>query len=152
MNLAKITSLFLSTTFVAGCASNYSPYGAQGPGLVASGRMTESGQYAEVGMEFTTWGDFVALVSPNRWKSPIATGGSLSWVNPVAWSEDPGRTGRIFLGEAVVAGGAVAAVSVSDGSSGGSGSGINGGTTDSGTATPHPPPGSGGDVPPPPEI
>ena len=100
---------------------------AQGPGgpkLVGSGQSTEYGQYAQVGVEFSSMGDFVALVSPSRWKSPIATGGSLSWINPVAWGEDPGRTGRIFLGEAVIVGGAVAAASV-----GGSGGGSDGGST-----------------------
>jgi len=95
---------------------------------VASGHSTEYGHYAEVGVEFSSVGDFVALVSPSRWKSPLATGGSLSWVNPMAWSEDAGRTGRILVGEAVIVGGvAVAAVGAGGGGdSGGSVSGVSG--------------------------
>lgn len=146
MNLLKLTSLLLSATLFIGCATHYSADGPRGPELVASGQTTAGGQqYAEVGVEFSTWGDFVALVSPNRWKSPIATGGSLSWLNPVAWVDDAGRTGRIFLGEAAVVGGVVAATTVSDSGGGSSSSGGSGGTT-----TPPPPSGGGGTVPPPP--
>lgn len=145
MNLIKIVSCLLSTTLLAGCASTYPSDGAKGPEFVTNGRSTANGHYAEVGVEFSTWGDFVALVAPTRWKSPIATGGSLSWLNPVAWSEDSGRTGRILLGEAVVIGGAAAAAGAAGGDSGGSGT--------SGTATTPPPPsGGGGGVPPPPEF
>ena len=111
MNPIKVISAALAVALFSGCASTQ-PTGSKGPNIVSSGHVTETGQYAEVGVEFTSWGDFVALVSPKRWESPIATGGSLSWLNPVAWSEDSGRTGRILLGEAVVVGGiAVAAVS-----------------------------------------
>ncbi len=146
MNLFKITSVLIATGFAYGCASTGPTDGARGPELVTNGRSSASGQYAEVGLEFTTWGDFVALVSPRRWKSPIATGGSLSWLNPVAWSEDAGRTGRIFLGEAVVVGGAAAAVGASDGSSGGSG-------PSTGTIPPPPSDGGGGtQLPPTPEF
>jgi hypothetical protein len=76
--------------------------------------MPDGAHYAEVGVEFSTTGDFFALFAPSRWKSPIKTGGSLSWVNPSAWSEDAGRTGRILLGEAVVVG-AVAGVAAASG-------------------------------------
>ena len=96
----------------------------------------------------TTWGDFVAIAAPSRWKSPIATGGSLSWLNPVAWSEDAGRTGRILLGEAIVVGGAVAAVGAS-----GSDGGASDIPPDSSTGVPPPPTsGGGGTLPPAPEL
>ena len=146
MNLIKVISCFLSIVFVTGCASVSPQDGARGPELVGGGRSTESGHYAEVGVEFSTWGDFVALVSPKRWKSPIATGGSLSWLNPVAWSDDAGRTGRILLGEAVVIGGAVAAAGAY-GSDDGSSS-----APPPDSSSPPPPPGDGGGVPPPPEF
>ena len=118
----------------SGCASMSGAKGANGPRLVGGGRATEYGQYAEVGIEFSSVGDFVAFASPSRWKSPVRTGGSLSWVNPVAWSEDAGRTGRILLGEAVVVGGVVAAAA-----GGGSGGGDSGGSSATGTD-----PGTGG--------
>jgi hypothetical protein len=147
MSLIKSVSILLSICFVTGCASTCPPDGARGPELVAGGRSTADGHYAEVGVEFTTWGDFVALAAPTRWKSPIATGGSLSWLNPVAWSEDAGRTGRILLGEAVVVGGAVAAVGASDDDGSGAG------TPPGGSPTPPPPEGGGGGgIPPPPEF
>lgn len=145
MNLIKITSALVATVFAYGCASVRPTDGARGPELVANGRYTESGQYAEVGIEFTTWGDFVALAAPSRWKSPIATGGSLSWLNPVAWSEDAGRTGRILLGEAVVVGGAAAAAGAASNDSSSSGDSSIG----SGITTPPPPSGGGGSTPPP---
>jgi hypothetical protein len=108
MNPIKAISGIIAAALISGCATT-GPAGSKGPSIVSSGQATETGQYAEVGVEFTSWGDFVALVSPSRWSSPIATGGSLSWLNPVAWSEDSGRTGRILLGEAVVVGGVVVA-------------------------------------------
>jgi hypothetical protein len=146
MNLIKVVSCLLSVVSMSGCASLPPQDGARGPELVGGGRSTETGHYAEVGVEFSTWGDFVALVAPNRWKSPIATGGSLSWLNPVAWSEDAGRTGRILLGEAVVVGGAVAAAEAA-GSDGSSSAPPPGSST-----SPPPPSGGGSGVPPPPEF
>lgn len=134
MNMIKIITSFLAAAMISGCASTGGASGPRGPKVVASGRATEYGQYAEVGVEFSSMGDFAALVSPSRWKSPIATGGTLSWLNPVAWSEDAGRTGRILIGEAVIVGGAVA-VAVGGGSSGGSDGGGAGGPT-----APPPPP------------
>lgn len=136
MNLIKIISSGLATAMLAGCASTGGVSGPRGPKLVASGHATEYGQYAEVGVQFSSVGDFVALVSPSRWKSPLATGGSLSWVNPVAWSEDAGRTGRILIGEAVIVGGAVAAASGGGGGGGSSGGG--GSAPDVGTPGPSP--------------
>ena len=124
MNGIKVVSGCLSVALLSGCTSMSGTSGPGGPKLVGSGGATETGQYAEVGVEFTSMGDFAALVSPKRWKSPIATGGSLSWLNPGAWSDDPGRTGRILLGEAVVVGGVAAAASVSGGSGGGDGSAV----------------------------
>ena len=121
MNIFKVISILCAITLLSGCASTHHTDGPRGPELVSSGRSSESGHYAEVGVSFSTWGDFTALVSPKRWSSPIATGGSLSWLNPVAWSDDAGRTGRILLGEAVIVGGVAAAAVASD--SGGSDSG-----------------------------
>lgn len=133
------SSLILSGALLSGCCSTCNVDGPKGPGLVASGYSTEAGgHYAEVGVQFSTAGDFVALFAPTRWKNPVKTGGSLSWLNPVAWSDDAGRTGRILLGEAAVVGGvAVAVVAGNDdsgdsvpasagGSSGGSDSGGSG--------------------------
>jgi len=148
MNAIRVISCLLSIIFVSGCSSVRPSGGARGPELVTSGRATENGQYAEVGLEFSTWGDFTALVAPTRWKSPIATGGSLSWLNPAAWSEDAGRTGRILLGEAVVVGGAVAVVSASNSDSGSGSSSSAPGTSTS----PPPPSGGGGGIPPAPEF
>ncbi len=121
MDMMKIITGVLAVAMVSGCASTGGASGPRGPRLVASGRSTEYEQYAEIGVEFSSVGDFVALVSPSRWKSPLATGGSLSWVNPVAWSEDAGRTGRILIGEAVIVGGVAAAAA------GGGGGGSDGG-------------------------
>ena len=144
MNMIKIITSVVIVALISGCASTGGANGPRGPKIVASGRSTEYEQYAEVGVEFSSVGDFVAIVSPSRWKSPIATGGSLSWVNPVAWSDDAGRTGRILLGEAVIVGGvAVAAVA---GGSGGSDSGATTGSAPGDTGASTPPPGdpSGG--------
>ena len=128
MKAVQVISGMVCLSILTGCASMPGAQGPHGPKLVSSGHSTDYEQYAEIGVEFSSMGDFVALVSPSRWKSPIATGGSLSWMNPVAWSDDPGRTGRIFLGEAVVVGGAVAAASA--GGSGGSGGGTSGSSVD----------------------
>lgn len=135
MNVIKLISSFLVIAMVAGCASTSGVSGPRGPKLVASGRASEYGQYAEVGVEFSSMGDFAAIFSPSRWKSPVATGGSLSWLNPMAWSEDAGRTGRILIGEAVIVGGAVA---VAAGGGGGGGSSDGG---DSSADLPPPPSG-----------
>lgn len=137
MDAIKIISGFLCTALISGCASTGGASGPRGPKIVASGRSTEYEQYAEIGVEFSSVGDFVALVSPSRWKSPVATGGSLSWINPLAWSDDAGRTGRILLGEAVIVGG-VAVAAVAGG--GGSDDGISSGP-DAPSSPPPPPPG-----------
>lgn len=137
MDLLKYISVAVGGALLSGCSSTSGPGGAQGPGLVSKGYATESGSYAEVGISFSTTGDFVAIVNPNRWKNPVKTGGSLSWLNPVAWGDDAGRTGRILLGEAVVVGG-VAAVAMAGG--GGGDDGGSSGPTDPG-APPVIPPG-----------
>ena len=126
MNVIKLVSATLCVSLVCSCSTMPGATGPGGPKLVGSGQTTEYGQYAEIGVEFSSVGDFVAVISPKRWKSPIATGGSLSWVNPMAWSEDAGRTGRILLGEAVFVG-AIAAGASAGGSGGDSGT-----TTDNG--------------------
>ena len=136
MNAIKVISGLLCTAMVSGCASVSGANGPHGPKVVGSGRATEHGQYAEIGVEFSSVGDFVALVSLSRWRTPIATGGSLSWLNPAAWSDDAGRTGRILLGEAVVVGGVVAAAA---GGGGGGGTIPEGGDSDS-TGPTSPPP------------
>jgi hypothetical protein len=128
MNAIKVIGCVLSAVLISGCASMEGASGPRGPRIVGSGRSTEYEQYAEIGVEFSSVGDFAALFSPKRWSSPIATGGSLSWLNPVAWSDDAGRTGRILIGEAVVVGGVAAAVGA-----GGGGGGET--TTDSGTSS-----------------
>ena len=137
MNVIKLVSATLCVLLVCSCSTMPGATGPGGPKLVGSGQTTEYGQYAEIGVEFSSVGDFVAFISPKRWKSPIATGGSLSWVNPMAWSDDAGRTGRILLGEAVVVG-AIAA-----GAAAGSSGGDSGVTTDNGDTI------SGPDEPPP---
>ncbi len=135
MDMIKAITCVLAVAMVSGCASTGGASGPRGPKIVASGRTTEYGQYAEVGVEFSSVGDFVALVSPSRWKSPIATGGSLSWINPMAWSDDAGRTGRILVGEAVIVGGVVVAAAAGGGSDSGSS-----GTSDPSSPPPPPPP------------
>ena len=136
MNAIRIISAILIMAMITGCATMDGADGPRGPRITASGRSTGYEQYAEVGVEFTSVGDFVALVSPSRWQSPVETGGSLSWVNPQAWSDDAGRTGRILLGEAVIIGGAAAAAFAA-----GSGdSGSPGSTVLDGAAPGAPPP------------
>jgi hypothetical protein len=137
VNFFKATSFILSAVMLEGCATTTDVDGARGPELVSSGYATESGHYAEIGVQFTNTGDFLALFTPNRWKNPVQTGGSLSWLNPVAWSDDAGRTGRILVGDALLVGGvAVAAIAAGD-------SGSSGGETTSGGVTSSPPPPSG---------
>lgn len=138
MDMIKIISGVLAAAMISGCASMGGASGPRGPKIVASGRSTEYGQYAEVGVQFSSVGDFAALVSPSRWKSPIATGGSLSWINPLAWSDDPGRTGRILIGEVVIVGG-VAVAAAGGGGGGGDSSGSS--SPDSPPPPPPPPPG-----------
>ncbi len=135
MDSIKIISSLLCIGMGSGCASMSGANGPHGPKIVGSGRATEYEQYAEVGVEFSSVGDFFALVSPSRWKSPIATGGSLSWVNPSAWSDDAGRTGRILIGEAVIIGGV--AVAATAGGGGGDGA-SSGGDTSGDTGLPGP--------------
>lgn len=145
MNAIKIISGTLAISMLSGCASMPGAEGPMGPKLVGSGQATEYGQYGEIGLQFSSVGDFVALVSPTRWKSPIATGGSLSWLNPGAWREDPGRTGRVILGEAVVVGGV--AIAASGGGGGGGSTDLGGsGPTSVGPTSPSP-----GSPPAPPE-
>lgn len=143
MNMIKMITSVLTVAMVSGCASIGGANGPRGPKLVASGRSTDHEQYAEVGLQFSSTGDFVALVSPSRWRSPIATGGSLSWVNPAAWSDDAGRTGRILLGEAVIVGG-VAVAAVAGGSGGGDTSGGTSTTPSGADAITSPPSGPTG--------
>lgn len=127
---------------LSGCATvSTGPDGAKGPEFVHSYQIDSQTQYVQVGMKFSSMGDFVALVNPSRWSSPLAPGGSLSWVNPAAWRHDWQRTGRIFIGEAAMVG--VGAAAAAGGGGGGGGGG-------SSTSTPTPPTGGGGGAPPPP--
>jgi hypothetical protein len=141
MNAVKIISCLIVAGMVSGCASTGGAKGPRGPKIVGSGWSTEYESYAEIGIEFTSVGDFFAFASPKRWSSPLETGGSLSWVNPAAWSEDAGRTGRILLGEAAVIGGVVAAAA-GGGGGGGSSSGNSGsgGVSNPDGGPPAPPP------------
>jgi hypothetical protein len=141
MSFLKITSYSISVVLLSGCAStSRTGSRARGPRLVSAGYTTPSGAYyAEVGVEFTTAGDYAALFSLQRWENPIKTGGTLSWMNPMAWNEDAGRTGRVLLGEAAVVGAAVAGYAI------GSSMGDDGGDSSSGeppppTDPPDPPP------------
>jgi hypothetical protein len=141
MHKMKYLSFCLAgALLVSGCSTTHqAPDGSSGPQLSRSYEFDSRTQYVQVGVEFSTWGDFVALVSPSRWSSPFTPGGSLSWVNPAAWRHDWARTGRIFLGEAAVIGVAAAAA-------GGGGGGDTGGSSGptvpggGGTGTPPPPP------------
>lgn len=118
MKISAIISIGIGTSMLFGCVSSGPSGGPNGPELVSSGYSNENGSYAEVGVQFTTAGDFFALVSPSRWRNPVATGGSLSWMNPNAWSEDAGRTGRVLLGEAAIVGGVAIAAAAGGGGSG----------------------------------
>ncbi|MDF7826677.1 hypothetical protein P4B35_21790 [Pontiellaceae bacterium B12227] len=137
MKTIELLSGLVAVTLFSGCASMDGLNGPKGPRLTGSGYSNEYGSYAEVGVEFSSVGDFVAIVSPNRWRNPIKTGGSLSWVNPVAWSDDAGRTGRILAGQAIVVGGVAIAASAGGGDSGGS----SGGPPPPDEPDPGPPPG-----------
>lgn len=145
MNAIKLVSATVGLSLLSGCSTLPGATGPGGPKLVGSGQATEYGQYAEIGVEFSSVGDFMAILSPKRWKSPIATGGTLSWVNPMAWGDDPGRTGRILLGEAVLVG-AVAAGAASGGGGGGSSDAAPSGDATSGPTSGPPP------VPPAPPV
>lgn len=131
----KFISGVLAVTFLSGCASMDGANGPNGPRLRGGGYSNEYESYAEVGVEFSSFGDFVAIVSPKRWENPISTGGALSWVNPVAWSDDPGRTGRILAGEATVAVSVVVAAAISGGGSADSDSSSSSGGTVGSTPT-----------------
>lgn len=119
MNAIKIVSGVMAVALFSGCASMEGAKGPNGPRLTGGGYSNEYETYAEVGVEFSSVGDFVALISPTRWKSPMKTGGSLSWANPGAWADDPGRTSRVLIGEAVVVGGVVVAAAAAGGGGGG---------------------------------
>lgn len=126
MNLVKVISGLLAVSMLSGCVS-VSPTGSAGPKLVSSSRVTESGHSAQVGVQFTSWGDLSAIGRPSRWKAPLSVGGSLSWLNPIAWSDDAGRTGRILIGEMILVGTLGAALG-----GGSSGGGSNDGAGDDG--------------------
>ena len=68
--------------------------------------LTANEQGAQIGViqEFSTWSDLTAMFRPSRWKDPFAVGGSLSWLNYRAWQEDVDRTGKVLIGELIVAG------------------------------------------------
>jgi hypothetical protein len=53
---------------------------------------------------FSTWSDMTALFRPSRWRNPLRAGGSLSWLNYKSWRDEPGRTGKVLLGEVIVVG------------------------------------------------
>lgn len=131
MCLLKLITSVIIIALLAGCASPGSQSGQPGPEIVTSGYVTQSGQYAEIGVRFTAPGDFVALLSPSRWKSPLATGGALSWTNPNAWKEDQSRTCRVLFGQAILVGGIVALTTDSGGS----------GSSSGGSSEPPPPDG-----------
>lgn len=136
--MKMISGLLSAAMLLSGCASmSDTPDGAGGPRLTHSYEIGSDEQYVQVGVEFSTPGDFVALVNPKRWKNPLSPGGSISWLNPGAWRHDWQRTGRIFLGEAVLVGAGAAAAA-----------GGGGGGGDSGTSTPTDPTGDGGGNPP----
>ncbi len=61
-----------------------------------------------VSQDFSTWSDMTAIFRPSRWKNPLRQGGSVSWLNYKAWGSAPGRTAKVLLGEAIVAGAAYA--------------------------------------------
>lgn len=63
-----------------------------------------TGARVAVKQEFSTWSDLTAMFRPSRWMSPFAAGGTLSWLNYKAWRDEPGRTGKVLLGEAIVVG------------------------------------------------
>jgi hypothetical protein len=146
MHALKWVSGFLSVVLFAGCASFRGIEGPCGPKITGTVQASDSGGHASVGVEFSTWSDFVAVVFPSRWKSPLKTGGSLSWINPNAWRADAGRTGRILMGQTVAAVVIAAAVSADDGSGGSDGDlslsppDDGGDPVDPGPGTPPPPP------------
>lgn len=144
MKLSRKVGWILMSAIFAICATAECADEPRGSRLLTSGHVTENGSYAEVGLEFSTWGDFIALVSPTRWKSPLGVGGSLSWLNPGAWNEDAGRTSRILLGEAAVVGGLAGAFG------GGGGGGGGGSTAGTDPSAPAEPPASPPPPPPPP--
>jgi len=75
---------------------------------VSGPRVSAAGSGGAVGLgvhnEFSTWSDLTAMFRPSRWRHPLQVGGSLSWLNFRAWSQEPARTGTVLLGEAIVIG------------------------------------------------
>ena len=139
MNSMKmINSLLAAMLLSSGCTTvQQMPEGSEGPEFVSN----YGDGYVQVGVEFSSAGDFVALVNPYRWKNPLSPGGSISWLNPGAWRHDWGRTGRIFIGELAIIGAGAAATGGGGGDSGG----------DSTPTSPPPaPPGGNPPSPPPP--
>ena len=57
-----------------------------------------------VAAKASTWSDMTAILRPSRWAHPIVAGGTLSWLNYNAWSDEPGRTTKVLAGEAIVIG------------------------------------------------
>jgi hypothetical protein len=81
---------------------------------------TAGGAMVGVTHNFSTWSDMTALFRPSRWRNPLRPGGSLSWMNYKSWRDEPGRTGKVLLGEVIVvgAGYAIYEATKSSGSSG----------------------------------
>ena len=138
MNSMKVISgLLAGAMLLSGCSTmSNRPEGSAGPKLISG---YEDG-YVQVGVEFSSAGDFVALVNPNRWKNPLSPGGSISWLNPGAWRHDWGRTGRVLLGELVIVGAGAAAAASGGGGGGDSGPGGPTNPTGGGGSPPTPPP------------
>ncbi len=67
-------------------------------------RASNAGASVAVTHNFSTWSDMTALFRPSRWRNPLRTGGTLSWLNYRAWRDAPGRTGKVLLGQVVVGG------------------------------------------------
>jgi hypothetical protein len=83
-------------------------------------RASNAGASVAVTHNFSTWSDMTALFRPSRWRNPLRPGGSLSWMNYKSWRDEPGRTGKVLLGEVIVvgAGYAIYEATKSSGSSG----------------------------------
>jgi hypothetical protein len=104
---------------------------------------TAGGAMVGVTHNFSTWSDMTALFRPSRWRNPLRPGGSLSWMNYKSWRDEPGRTGKVLLGEVIVVGAGYAIYEETK-SSGSSGNGNGGDPAPAPASTPSAPSGGGG--------
>ncbi len=77
---------------------------------VVAVKAVNAGVSVGVEQKFSSWSDLTAMFRPSRWSNPFRAGGTLCWLNYYSWASVPGRTAKVLLGEAIIAGAVVAIV------------------------------------------